>query len=152
MVKEIVRVKGKNEIRWNRKTSNHILEDQSLMFKFLPLRNCKRWWFTETHHHPSSSSSASITATAAIHTCTAVVLATINSVQVVESDGSVPDSDRALVVGIGRNHLIWGLLSSVSNTARARVRYVSTDMLNSNTSTSIQLTLYIIFFFYFTFF
>jgi hypothetical protein len=47
MMKEIVGVKRsglnrKDKIRWNRKTSNHIFKDQSLMFKFLPLRHCER--------------------------------------------------------------------------------------------------------------
>ena len=74
-------VNGEHKIRWHRKTSHHILEDQSLVLQFLPLRHCERRptiaitiiivvVITETHHHPS------ITATPAIHVFMPLLIST----------------------------------------------------------------------------
>lgn len=75
MVKESVRerdsrveavLNGEHEIERNRKTRKHVLEDQSLVLQFLPLRHCE--WrpptipITQTHQSSSSSS-----ATAVVH-------------------------------------------------------------------------------------
>lgn len=66
MVKESVRerdsrveavLNGEHEIERNRKTRKHVLEDQSLVLQFLPLRHCE-WGppiTTETHHSSSSA-------------------------------------------------------------------------------------------------